>query len=301
MYDRTVRRRRLTLAGFVALSLILLTAYFGEGAGGVLHSVQRGALAVLAPVQEGASRALKPVRDGFGWIGDTVDAKSERDKLVRRNRALEAQVTRQQAELSQFSQIKSLEQVNAANDLSRYEPVQARVVVQSRSLFYSEIWLDKGSSAGVQVDQPVTGAGGLVGRVSNVTRGAATVTLITDEEFAVGARTLKGEVQGTIRPEVGTPGDLLLEFISRASDVEEGERVVTSGTGSARYPSYFPPNIPIGKVSRIEIGAGELDREVHVRPAADLTNLQFVTVLTSVPRAQETASGGAARANGGAP
>ncbi len=40
MYDRTVRRRRATLAGLVALSLILLTAYFGESGGGVLHAIQ---------------------------------------------------------------------------------------------------------------------------------------------------------------------------------------------------------------------------------------------------------------------
>ena len=49
MYDKTVRRRRAVLGLLVALSLILLTAYFGESAGGGLHAVQRGVLEVFAP------------------------------------------------------------------------------------------------------------------------------------------------------------------------------------------------------------------------------------------------------------
>lgn len=298
MYDRTVRRRRLTLAGFVALSLILLTAWFGESAGGLLHSLQRGALGVLAPVQEGANRAIAPVRDAFGWAGDTLDAKSERDRLVRRNRALEEEVTRQQVQLSEFSQLKGLEQVNAANDLDRYRPERAKVIGQSPSLFYSEIILDRGSSEGIAVDQPVIGTGGLVGRVTNVVGNASTVTLITDEEFAAPARTTRGGVAGTIRPETGTPGDLIFEFADKTEEVEEGDRVATSAGGSIRFPSYFPSGIPIGKVSRIEDGAGELDREIHVRPAADISNLRYVTVLTSVPRDALTAAAGT---GGGAP
>lgn len=291
MYDRTVRRRRAALAGFVALSLILLTAYFGESAGGALHSVQRGALAVLAPVQEGANRALKPIRDGFGWLGDTVDAQQERDELVKRNRALELQVTRQQVDLLAYEQIRKLVNVNDAAGLNRYRPVTARVIGQTPSLFYSEIRIDKGKSEGIDVGQPVTGGGGLVGRVSSAVGGAAVVTLITDEEFAVSARTLRNAVPGTIMPVTGT-GDLILDFVSRRDEVEEGERIVTAGTTDARLRSLFPPGIPIGRIRRIDDGAGDLDRIVHVTPAADLTNLQFVSVLTTAGPDDLTASAG---------
>ena len=73
MYDKAVRRRRAVLAVLVALSLILLTAYFGESSTGSLHGVQRGAMEVLAPIQEGANRVVKPFRDLFGWFGDTLE------------------------------------------------------------------------------------------------------------------------------------------------------------------------------------------------------------------------------------
>ena len=72
VYDRkVVRRRRAALAVFVALSIAILTAYFGESGGGFFHALQRGAQEAFAPIETGASRALKPVRDLVGWVGDT--------------------------------------------------------------------------------------------------------------------------------------------------------------------------------------------------------------------------------------
>ncbi len=66
MHDKTVRRRRAVLGLLVVLSLLLLTAYFGEAPNGRLHAVQRDFLAVVSPIQDGANKALKPVRDLFG-------------------------------------------------------------------------------------------------------------------------------------------------------------------------------------------------------------------------------------------
>jgi len=69
------------LLALVLLSLLLLTAYFGESPNGRLHSVQRGFLTVVSPLQDGANKALKPVRNLFGWVGETLHAKSQRDAL----------------------------------------------------------------------------------------------------------------------------------------------------------------------------------------------------------------------------
>ena len=51
MHDKQVRRRRAVLALLVVVSLILLTAYFGESPSSPLHSVQRGIVEVLSPIQ----------------------------------------------------------------------------------------------------------------------------------------------------------------------------------------------------------------------------------------------------------
>ena len=86
MYDKTVRRRRAVLALLVVLSLLLLTAYFGEASGGGLHGVQRGFLTVVSPIQDGANKALKPVRDLFGWFGDTLHAKEPARRAAQADR-----------------------------------------------------------------------------------------------------------------------------------------------------------------------------------------------------------------------
>ena len=279
MYDRQVRRRRAVLAGLVALSLVLLTVAFGESTGGV-RSVQRGALGVLGPIQDGASRVLKPFRDLFNWVGDTVDAKQQRDKLAKERDALQREVTRLEAAGQENAELKKMLAINQSS-LDRFEPVIARVSSRTPNLFYSTLTINKGSSDDVDVEDPVVAANGaLVGRVSEVTGGYSIVTMITDEEFAVSARTLGSNTLGAVVPQFGSRGDLILEATGDPREIKEGERVVTAGSLSQRLESYFPQNITIGKVSRVDLGEGDLDREIHVKPAADLDSLMWVEVLT---------------------
>lgn len=281
MYERKVRRRRAVLAVLVIASLLMLTAYFGESAGGGLHSLQRGALQVLGPVQDGASRVLKPLRDLVGWAGDTIDAKEERDKLRAERDALEREVTRLQAAAHENEQLKEMLEVNTTGGLDRYAPVKVRIRGRSPNLFYSTVTINSGSRSGIEVDDPVVAAnGGLVGRVSEVTGRYSIVTLLTDDEFAAAARSLGSGEQGTVRAEVGGRGDLLFDLVGDPRAVREGERIVTAGSLSPRLESYFPPNITIGRVSRIELGEGDLDRVIHVRPTADFGSLLWVEVLT---------------------
>ena len=165
MHDKVVRRRRAVLALLVALSLFLLTAYFGESAGGGLHATQRGALEVLAPIQEGANKALKPARDLFGWFGDTLDAQDERDRLQRERDSLRGEVAQLQVQNRELEQLKGLQEMNTAGGLQQYAPVQSRVYQRSPSTWYQTVTINKGSSDGVAVDNPVVNGPGLVGKV----------------------------------------------------------------------------------------------------------------------------------------
>ena len=63
---------------------------------------------VMAPVQEGANRALKPFRDFFGWFGDTMDAKEERDKLRKERDKLRQQVVKLELEQNENQQLRGL-------------------------------------------------------------------------------------------------------------------------------------------------------------------------------------------------
>jgi rod shape-determining protein MreC len=288
MHDRAVRRRRAVLAALVALSLILLTAYFGESSGGGLHAVQRGAMEVLAPIQEGANRALKPFRDLFGWFGDTLHAKSERDALRAERDRLRRQVGELTVANSDARQKAGLNAQNTSGGMGQYAPVEARVYQRSPSNWFQTVLINKGASDGVRVDQPVINTQGRVGRVNAVSDGNAQVMLITDDQFGASAKIATSQEPGTLGPVQGNPGDLLLDNIAKPQDVRRGDLVITAGTTTPALPSPFPAGIPIGMVSRIEIGEGPLDRRIHVAPVADLHRLDLVEVLTK-PQAGLTA------------
>ena len=218
MHDKAVRRRRAVLALLVLLSLFLLTAYFGESSGGALHGVQRGAMEVLAPIQEGANRALKPFRDLFGWFGDTLDAKDERDQLEAENERC-ARTSPRSRPRSASSSSEGLQAANEEGGLDDYTPVEARVIARSPSSWYQTFQINKGSSDGVEVDQPVVNGAGLVGKVKSVSDGNAVVMLLTDPEFGVSAQALRSGEPGSVAPAVGAPGDLRFELVPNAKEV----------------------------------------------------------------------------------
>jgi rod shape-determining protein MreC len=79
---------------------------------------------------------------------------------------------------------------------------------------------------------------------------------------------------------VGRPQDLLLEFVPRRANIRTGDTVVTAGSQSTKLESLFPPNIPIGVVTRADDAELSQFQRVHIRPFADLRRVDFVQVLT---------------------
>jgi rod shape-determining protein MreC len=280
MHDKTVRRRRAVLGLLVVLSLLLLTAYFGESPNGRLHAVQRDFLAVVSPIQDGANKALKPVRDLFGWFGNTLSAKGQRDRLQREIDRLRPELIAAQSDQRTYQQLLGLYHLERLG-LSDYHPVPATVVGESPTFWYEIVTINKGTPDGVRVNDPVVNDEGLVGRVVAVESDGAQVDLITDSSMGVTARIGTSSATGLVRPKVGEPNDLLMSYLPANTTPAKGELVVTSGTVDPPYDSLYPPGILIGTVtSTTEESAYTA---VNVRPAANLHNLDVVDVLTSGP------------------
>ena len=285
MYDKqVVRRRRAVLAVLVGLSIVILTGYCGEGNGGLFHSLQSGAQTLLSPVEDGASRAFKPVRNLVGWAGDVFDAKDENKKLKKDLANAREQLAIAQTDARDAAQLR--DQLKLTDDLgfSGASRVTARVIVKAPTVWYSTVTINKGKSDGIQRDQPVVSGDGLVGKVTATTGGTATVTLITDGSSSVPAQIEPNGVPGIVKPAVGDPNDMQLQYIAKNHAVQKGRTVVTSGSASSRLESIFPRGIPIGEVSRVETGELELYRTVHIRPWADFRRMDYLTVLTEKPR-----------------
>jgi rod shape-determining protein MreC len=280
VHDKVVRRRRAVLALLVAVSLILLTAYFGESPNSPLHSVQRGIVQVLSPVQSGASKVLSPVRDVASWVSDTLRAKSQRDQLRKQVDTYRALAAQYQAEAQQYSQLTKEVGLDGAIGASAYHPVGANVIGRDPTLWYQTIFVDKGSSDGVERGDPAIGDGALVGAVTTVDPSESIVTLITDHSLSVSATVDSQGDTGLLVPAVGNPNALLLQDLPNHAVVSKGDLVVTSGFKSGTLQSLYPPGIPIGSVSNNDPNELANNGQVTVAPAADLRHLTAVQILT---------------------
>jgi rod shape-determining protein MreC len=280
VYRKQVRRRRAILVLLVVAALVLLSTQFSEREGGPLHSMQRAVASVFGPMEEGATRALKPARDLINWFDETFNARGENDDLRSELQQLRTQLAQAQSAEGENKQLRELLSLDQQGTLAGYTPVTARVIGRSPTVWYSTVTIDKGSGAGVKMNDPVVTGDGLAGRITDVTRGTALVTLITDDRSAVSARVLPNGPEGVAEPEVGDPSDLLLDFIDKSQPIHRGQILVTAGWSNGAISSAFPPGIPIGKVSETAVGEQQAYQRVHVTPYADIRGLDFVQVAT---------------------
>lgn len=280
MYRKQVRRRRAVLIGLVVVGFLLLTLTFSRGpggAGGIFGTV-------LDPIQSGASRALKPARDLINWFDQTLAARGERDRLATELEEARGQAIAGKVALQENRQLRKMVSLSRSGATDGYDAVTGSVIARSPTVWYSTVTVNRGAGDGVSVDDPVINGDGLVGRISSVSQGSAVVTLISDSSSAVSAKIVPGGAQGVVRPKVGSPGRLVIEFLDRTRNVGKGQSVVTSGWRGRGLSSLYPAGLPIGEVIRAPIAEREAIQTVELRAYPDLKNLELVQVLTGGDR-----------------
>jgi rod shape-determining protein MreC len=282
VYRKQVRRRRAVLGLLIAGSFLLLTLTYGQAPSGV----QQGIGTVFNPLADAADRALKPARDLVGWFDETFEARGENERLREQLAEVRRQAVAGQAAINENAQLRELVELDRSPVLaySTFEQVTGRVIARSPTVWHSAVTIDVGREDGVRVDDPVVSGDGLVGLVASVQGGSSQVTLLTDHTSAVSARVLPGGAQGVVRPDVGDPDDLILDFIKSARNIGAGQAVVTAGWRAAELSSLYPAHLPIGEVTEASIVDQEASQQVHLRPYADLANLDIVQVLTGGAR-----------------
>jgi rod shape-determining protein MreC len=146
------------------------------------------------------------------------------------------------------------------------------------------VTINKGSSSGVRMNQPVIADGALAGRVTTVSSHVSQVTLLTDSSSGVAAMVAGKNVLGIVKTGAGGEAgadDLQLTYIRQNETIRQGNMIVTSGTVTdpALVDSLFPPGIPIGEVSTVDTEERQLYNRVHLKPFVDMHNIQIVEVL----------------------
>ncbi|MFZ0799487.1 MAG: rod shape-determining protein MreC [Terriglobales bacterium] len=209
------------------------------------------------------------------------------------NRSLKAQIEHMRLEQVRMSQdadqARRLQALLAFKEQFISQTMAAQVIGGSGSELSRSVYIDKGHNDGIKPDMAVITADGIVGKVLRVYRFTSLVLLIDDQTSGVGAILDKTRLQGILR---GTPsGEVVLEKVMSDETVPPGELVLTSGGDG-----IFPKGLLVGRVTKVTPGS-ELFLNIRVRPAADLSKLEEVLVVTKIDERQaEPDRTGAARA-----
>jgi rod shape-determining protein MreC len=200
------------------------------------------------------------------------------------NRGLKAEIERlrlEQVRLNEdAAQARRLQALFAFKEQFISQTTAAQVIGSGGSEQSRILYIDKGEKQGLKPDMAVITADGIVGKVLKVFHSTSQILLIDDQSSGVGGILEKSRLQGIVR---GTPaGEVVLEHIMSDNPVQPGEVVRTSGGDR-----IFPKGLPVGTVTRVGNGP-DLFLTIRVRPAANLSKLEEVLVVTKLVEQEPT-------------
>jgi rod shape-determining protein MreC len=278
-----VVRRRIVVGLLSLLSLALVTVYFRESDGGVLHGFQSTGASILRPFEVAADRVASPFEDAAGWFGGLLDAKSDNKKLRREVDQLRQQAILNQAALRENTQLKQLlKYLSSPRYPEDYRPVVARVIARAPSQFAQQIVLSAGKNNGISKDDAVVTSEGLVGLVTKVASNVAQVTLLTDDQSAVSALDIATNASGIAQQ--GISGSLTVDRVTKDQVVKQGDVLVTAGWRSGDLSSLYPRGIPLCQVTQVGQSDTDLYKQIQCDPFVDFSTLEAAIVL--VPKAK---------------
>jgi rod shape-determining protein MreC len=239
--------------------------------------------------------AITPFERGLVWAQDGAGNLWHNYFFLRGVRAENRQL-KEQIEQMRLEQVRLNEDATQAHRLQSLlafkeqfiaKTVPAQVIGSSGSDLSRSIFIDKGENAGLKPEMAVITAGGIVGKVWIVYPATSLVLMINDQSSGVGALLEKSRLQGVLR---GTPdGELILERVMSDETVIPGETVLSSGGDQ-----IFPKGLPVGTVMKVSPGH-EMFLSIKVKPAADLSRLEEVLVVTEKQEREPAVADGAAR------
>jgi len=271
------RRTRVLLAVLIVVALLIITVDYSDSSAAPVRALRSLGSAVFGGAETATATVVRPVADLFGQDG------GQPGKVA----ALQAQVTRLRAELSQAQldrqQSDQLSRLLHTAGQGRYRIVAANVVAVGQP-YQASVTLDAGSADGIRAEQTVLNGAGLVGTVTAVSAHSCTVQLASDTTAVSGVRVAPsgqlGYVTGTGRSHSGS-GLLTLQMLSSAASLQVGQQLVTAASVKQRP---FVPGVPVGLITAVLGHGGGLTERALVRPYADFGSLGVVGIVVAPPR-----------------
>jgi rod shape-determining protein MreC len=179
-------------------------------------------------------------------------------------------VQRYEAAQAEAGQLRRL--IGAAERLP-VKSMPAEILYNGRDPYSRKVVIDKGSQSGVRAGSPVVDEAGVIGQVTRAHALAAEVTLLTDKDQAIPVQVVRNGLRA-VAFGAGASGMLELRFMASNAEIQNGDRLVTSGIDGT-----YPPGIPVGTVARIERDAAYAFARIVCQPAAGVERGRYVLVI----------------------
>ena len=204
----------------------------------------------LAPLRNGAGLFLVPMERGVNALGGGIynhvkqlselrSVQEENKRLTERVAGLTEENTRLAAEVYELARLRELYELD--QEYLQYPKVGARVIARDSGNWFRIFRIDKGTADGIRPDMNVLCSGGLIGIVTDVGLNYATVrTIIDDSSNVSGMSQRTGEICNVAGDmEMYEKGRLKLDHIRKESDIQSGDRIVTSNISEVYLPGIL--------------------------------------------------------------
>ena len=155
-----------------------------------------------------------------------------------------------------------------------YSYIQARVLKNSTNKQYNYIILNKGADKGIKPGMGVITDKGIVGVVNAVEKHHCQVISFLSADQKVSAKVAKNGSFGPLYWNGHSVMNAVMSEIPAHTEVAVGDTITTSG-----FSTIYPPDIPVGRVAKIEdVGVA---KDLIVALFQDFSALQYVYVVTN--------------------
>lgn len=228
---------------------------------------------------------LSAVTFPFYWVSDLPsrlvnwgeDNTVSRAELLEDNSRLRSEALLLEAQVQQMASLRAenvrLRALLNSSALLQDNVLVAELVGISPDPARHLVVLDKGSSVGVYLGQPLIDANGLMGQVVEVASNSARVLLITDATHAIPVQVNRNGVRA-IAEGIGRLDRLELRHVASTEDIAVGDLLVSSGLGGR-----FPEGYPVATVTEVEIDPGQPFARVTAKPSAALNRSRHVLLV----------------------
>ena len=278
---------RLFFFASLSLALLVLDARFQYGQG------LRALLALVAyPLQMVATAPIDLAQGIAGYFSNQSQLIEENAELRARALSQARDAQRYQAAEAEAAQLRRL--IGASERLG-VRALPSEVMYAGRDPYSQKIFIDRGATHGVRPGSPVTDEAGVVGQVTRVHPLLSEVTLITDRDQATPVQVVRNGLRA-VAFGGGASGMLELRFMAAIAEIQEGDRLVTSGIDGT-----YPAGLPVATVVRVDRDPEQGFAHVVCRPAAGVDRGRYLLVLSDdavrPPRPEEAAPGKERRAD----